>query len=117
MQCVIGVDRDLKLLDTREMEVTKTKLGAHDDLIRFVDAIASPVLASLCIISLFIIIIVRSVDFNPNKPCMLISAGNDQKVKFWDTRELSRPVKVLAGHSHWVSSAKYNPYHDQLVVR
>jgi WD40 repeat protein len=57
------------------------------------------------------------VDFNPNKPCMLVSAGNDRKVKFWDTRELSRPVKVLAGHSHWVSSAKYNPYHDQLVVR
>ena len=61
--------------------------------------------------------LVRSVDFNPNKPCMLISAGNDQKVKFWDTRELSRPVRVLAGHSHWVSTAKYNPYHDQLVVR
>jgi len=59
----------------------------------------------------------RSVDFNPNKPCMLVSAGNDRKVKFWDTRELSRPVRVLAGHSHWVSSAKYNPYHDQLVVR
>lgn len=34
MQCVIGVGRDLKLVDAREMEVTKTKLAAHDDLIR-----------------------------------------------------------------------------------
>jgi hypothetical protein len=34
MQCVIGVGRDLKLVDTREMEVMKMKLGAHDDLIR-----------------------------------------------------------------------------------
>jgi WD40 repeat protein len=38
-------------------------------------------------------------------------------VKFWDTRNMSKAVKVLAGHSHWVWSAKYNPNHDQLIVR
>ena len=59
----------------------------------------------------------RSVDYNPNKPLVLITAGNDRKVKFWDSRNLSRPVKILAGHSHWVWSAKFNPNHDQLVVR
>lgn len=59
----------------------------------------------------------RSVDYNPNKPLTLITAGSDRKVKFWDTRNLSRAVKVLAGHSHWVCSAKYNPHHDQLIIR
>jgi WD40 repeat protein len=38
-------------------------------------------------------------------------------VKFWDTRNMSKAVKVLVGHSHWVWSAKYNPNHDQLIVR
>jgi WD40 repeat protein len=59
----------------------------------------------------------RSVDYNPNKPLTLITAGSDRKVKVWDSRNLSRAVKVLAGHSHWVWSAKYNPNHDQLIVR
>ena len=59
----------------------------------------------------------RSVDYNPNKPLMLITGGNDRKVKFWDTRNMGKPLKVLAGHSHWVWGAKFNPYHDQLIVR
>jgi len=37
-------------------------------------------------------------------------------VKFWDIRNLSAPVKILAGHSHWVWSARYNPFHDQLLL-
>jgi WD40 repeat protein len=47
---------------------------------------------------------------------MLISAGDDRKVKFWDTRKMDKPVLFLTGHSHWVRTARYNPYHDQLVL-
>ena len=46
----------------------------------------------------------------------MITTGDDRKVKFWDLRNLSTPVKTLAGHSHWVWSARYNPNHDQLVI-
>jgi WD40 repeat protein len=56
------------------------------------------------------------VDYNPNQPSLLITAGDDRKVKFWDTRKLAAPVRTLAGHSHWTWCARYNPYHDQLVV-
>lgn len=59
----------------------------------------------------------RSVDFNPNKSLLLITAGDDRKIKFWDTRKFAQPVRVLAGHSHWVHSARFNPYHDQLIIR
>ncbi len=65
----------------------------------------------ICVIS------ARDVDYNPNKAFALITAGDDRKVKFWDARNLDAPVKTLAGHSHWAWCAKYNPYHDQLVVR
>ncbi len=41
------------------------------------------------------------MDFNPNKPLSIISAGDDRKIKFWDLRNLTMPVKVLEGHSHW----------------
>lgn len=47
---------------------------------------------------------------------MLITAGDDRKVKFWDVRNMKAPVKTLQGHSHWVCCVKYNPYHDQLIL-
>ena len=47
----------------------------------------------------------------------MITCGDDRKIKFWDARNLTRPVKTLAGHSHWVWAAKFNPFHDQLVMR
>ena len=60
----------------------------------------------------------RSVDYNPNKQFGLITSSSDRTIKIWDTRYMARgAVKVLAGHSHWVWSAKYNPNHDQLIVR
>lgn len=58
----------------------------------------------------------RDVDYNPNKPLTLITSGDDRKIRFWDVRNFSTPVKTLAGHSHWVWGAKYNPYHDQLII-
>lgn len=91
-QCAFGSGDLLRLVDTREMEVTAEKQRVHDGNI-------------------------MSIDYNPNKSQTLITAGADRKVKFWDVRMWDRgPVKVLAGHSHWVRSAKYNLFHDQLVI-
>ena len=45
--------------------------------------------------------LVRDLDFNPNKQYYLASCGDDCKAKFWDTRNLKEPLKVLADHSHW----------------
>lgn len=60
---------------------------------------------------------IRDVDYNSNKPMTLITCGDDRKVKLWDLRTLKSPVSTLEGHSHWVWKAKYNPFHDQLIVR
>ena len=45
--------------------------------------------------------LVRDLDFNPNKQYYLTSCGDDCKVKFWDTRNVTEPVKTLEEHSHW----------------
>uniref|UniRef100_A0AAY5L5B6 EIPR1-like beta-propeller domain-containing protein n=1 Tax=Esox lucius TaxID=8010 RepID=A0AAY5L5B6_ESOLU len=45
--------------------------------------------------------LVRDLDFNPNKQYYLASCGDDCKVKFWDVRNISEPVKTLEEHSHW----------------
>lgn len=45
--------------------------------------------------------LVRDVDFNPNKQYYLASCGDDCKVKFWDTRSVTEPVRTLEEHSHW----------------
>ncbi|KAL8172821.1 UNVERIFIED_CONTAM: EARP-interacting protein [Gekko kuhli] len=60
--------------------------------------------------------LVRDLDFNPNKQYYLASCGDDCKVKFWDTRNVSEPVKTLEEHSHWVWNVRYNHSHDQLVL-
>ncbi|XP_069126502.1 EARP and GARP complex-interacting protein 1-like isoform X1 [Argopecten irradians] len=60
--------------------------------------------------------LVRDVDFNPNKQYYLASCGDDCKVKFWDTRNPTEPLKVLSEHSHWVWAVRYNHFHDQLVL-
>jgi len=59
---------------------------------------------------------VRDVDFNPNRDYFLVTGGDDYKLKFWDTRKCDQPTKVLGGHRHWVWNAKYNRFHDQLVL-
>ncbi|KAF6103179.1 EARP complex and GARP complex interacting protein 1 [Phyllostomus discolor] len=60
--------------------------------------------------------LVRDLDFNPNKQYYLASCGDDCKVKFWDTRSVSEPVRTLEEHSHWVWNVRYNHSHDQLVL-
>lgn len=45
--------------------------------------------------------LVRDLDFNPNKQYYLATCGDDCKVKFWDTRNVTEPVRTLEEHSHW----------------
>lgn len=87
----VGITNTLNICDARKMEVTETLSGAHDGNI-------------------------RDIDFNPHKPNVLSTCGDDRKVKIWDLRSLARPLKILEGHSHWVWSVRYNPFHDQLLV-
>jgi EARP and GARP complex-interacting protein 1 len=47
----------------------------------------------------------------------MITCGDDRKIKIWDIRSLKTPLTTLEGHSHWIWSCKYNPFHDQLIVR
>eukprot|EP00732_Lithocolla_globosa_P001263 Lithocolla_globosa_v1_NODE_599_length_3623_cov_13.493554.p1 type:complete len:371 gc:universal NODE_599_length_3623_cov_13.493554:2370-3482(+) len=62
-------------------------------------------------------ILVRDIDFNPNKPHMLASAGDDCKIKFWDDRNLGQgPLREVKNHSHWIWKAKFNRFYDQLML-
>ena len=58
----------------------------------------------------------RDVDYNPNRPSHIVTAGEDMLVRFWDLRKPQQALKVLGGHTHWVSRARYNSYHDQLLL-
>lgn len=86
-----GLAGSLNICDVRKMDITESVSAAHDGNI-------------------------RDIDFNPHKPNILSTCGDDRKVKIWDTRSLSRPLKILEGHSHWVWSVRYNPFHDQLLL-
>jgi len=60
---------------------------------------------------------VRDVDYNPNKQYHMLTCGDDCLVKFWDIRSPASPISVIEEeHSHWVWSARFNPFHDQLVL-
>lgn len=59
---------------------------------------------------------IRSLTYNPNKPWYLATGGDDSKVKCWDIRKTTVPVKILEGHTHWISQVAYNPFHDQLLL-
>lgn len=59
----------------------------------------------------------RDVDYNPNVPYQVLTTGEDAALRFWDLRMLGRPLRTLfGGHHHWVTRARYNGHHDQLVV-
>lgn len=59
---------------------------------------------------------ILDLDWNPYSPYHIASASDDSKVKFWDLRKKTEPLRVIAGHSHWVCNVKYNPFNDQLVL-
>ncbi len=52
---------------------------------------------------------VRSIDYNHNKPNMLVSGGDDGLVRIWDTRNTKAPLKELSDHSHWYESGLHHP--------
>jgi WD40 repeat protein len=60
---------------------------------------------------------ITDLDYNPNKPYVLATSGQDGLLKFWDLRLAKHPLLVTrGGHSHWAWKVKYNPFHDQLVL-
>jgi WD40 repeat protein len=58
----------------------------------------------------------RDVHYNPKRPHALVTCGDGCKIKFWDTRSMVEPLLEFSGHTHWVWQARYNPFHDQLVL-
>lgn len=60
--------------------------------------------------------VIRDVDYNPNKPYHIVTAGDDRRLRLWDLRKPSSPLKTLGSHSHWVTGAKFNRFHDQLIL-
>lgn len=59
----------------------------------------------------------RDVDYNPNVPYQVLTAGEDAALRFWDLRKLDKSLRTLSGgHHHWIVRARYNGHHDQLVL-
>lgn len=84
-------DNHIRGWDLRSMKTTWTVENAHAQLI-------------------------RDLDFNPNKQYVIASCGDDCKAKFWDVRKTNEALLVIAQHSHWIWSIKYNNFHDQLLL-
>jgi len=75
---------------------------------------------------------VADVCHNHLQSNVVVTAGMDGVVKFWDLRMHSSSISggsdgapsfpppllkaVRGGHSHWTTRAIYNPFHDQLVL-
>ncbi|KAH6559700.1 hypothetical protein BASA61_009311 [Batrachochytrium salamandrivorans] len=58
----------------------------------------------------------RTLDYNPNKPYHMVSGGDDCTVRIWDTRNSNTWLKSISDHSHWIWSASFNKFHDQLLL-
>ena len=50
---------------------------------------------------------VRGVDYNPNKPYVFVSCGDDCRTKYWDGRKLTTPLLTRQDHSHWYDILYY----------
>lgn len=44
---------------------------------------------------------IRDLDFNPNRQYYMATCGDDGCTKFWDVRNISRPVLSRHDHYHW----------------
>lgn len=88
----LGCQTDLFTLDTRNMKMAVAVKGAHEQKI-------------------------RGIDYNPNKPNTVLSHGDDYHIHFWDLRKTAAPLQSHHAHSHWVTSASYNRFHDQVRER
>ena len=56
------------------------------------------------------------MDFNPNKQYSLVTGGDDGILSVWDTRNPGQPLAATRQHSHWVWGARFNTFHDQLLL-
>ncbi|KAF0373004.1 WD40 repeat-like protein [Gigaspora margarita] len=61
-------------------------------------------------------VLVHALDYNPNKPYQIASAGDDCKIRFWDLRNTTNCLKQISDHTHWVWAIAYNRFHDQLFL-
>ena len=48
----------------------------------------------------------RAVDYNPNKPYALLSAGDDYHLRVWDLRKPASPLLAQKAHSHWYATRR-----------
>ena len=87
----VGCGGTLLSIDTRSMKAAHTVSEAHTQR-------------------------VRSIDYNPNKPYVVLSCGDDYALRYWDLRKPSAALLQIKAHSHWTTSALYNRFHDQLVL-
>ena len=75
----VGVGGDVVTLDMRSLKVAHRVAGAHAQA-------------------------VRSIDYNPNKPYALLSAGDDYHLRVWDLRKPASPLLAQKAHSHWCAA-------------
>lgn len=87
----VGCGETLATVDTRTMRTAHTISNAHQQR-------------------------VRGLDYNPNKPYVVLSCGDDYAIKIWDLRKGDEPLFQQRAHAHWVTNACFNRFHDQLVL-
>lgn len=61
---------------------------------------------------------ILSLDANPNLDNVYVTGGADGRMMFWDVRQPvgSFPLNWVDAHTHHVTSVKFHPIHDQLVM-
>ncbi|KAF1865383.1 hypothetical protein Lal_00004757 [Lupinus albus] len=59
---------------------------------------------------------VRSVDYNPKKKHILVTAEHESGIHIWDLRKPKFPIQELPGHTHWTWTVKCNPEYDGLIL-
>lgn len=87
----LGCERALVTLDMRTMKQAHAVPAAHQQAL-------------------------TSIDYNPNKPHVLLTCADDYAIRYWDLRKPAAPLLTQKAHSHSVSAALYNRFHDQLVL-
>jgi len=88
---VLGVQRDVVEYDLRSNGTSYEIKNAHDQRI-------------------------RDIQYNPQRPYYFVSAGDDNRMRYWDIRKPDAALKVVCGHSHWINRVRFNPLNDQLLL-